>query len=455
MTHTMGPRIGGPMRQAAIGFVFVLLAAVPTAGAAQSPLRPLEVHTQSAVPPDDLDFGGRVAARGTVVVASGSTPGGVAEMAFWKRSGGAWTRTSIPGPFPGFDAAPVATDGVSVYRAIPASPSGLTLQSLSTAGIGATASGATVGPRGLVWETVYASGQTSTEADGLAATVLAFGNFAIGPALAVTWRDLQTSPLQAQSHLVILANLGALWAVEHSLTLPQAGALQVAIDDHRLALGIPGLDQVQVYERVPSPSSSTWQLRSTLFAPPNAIGFGESVALSGSRLAVGAPRTELCVVPPTIGCGPRGQVYFFERQGGGSWVAAGSLLSGLEGVPIDAELGTSVALSEDGSRLAVGAPGWPHDEAEGGAAGQGAVLVAHEPAGASPLWRQTALATSAPPELDRLGAAVAWADDDLFGGAPQHLVAGRISGAMLRFSEEIFSDGFASGDVSAWSQSTP
>ncbi|MFY0599644.1 MAG: cadherin domain-containing protein [Cyclobacteriaceae bacterium] len=128
-------------------------------------------------------------------------------------------------------------------------------------------------------------------------------------------------------------------------------------DGTRLAIGIPGEDTngataggetgaVRVYE-----FSTNWTLLGAEIAGVEDLSaFGSSVSLdqTGTALAIGASAFA------NGGFSPVGQVTVY-RYNGGSWEAKGSTLSTFTGTG-NQVLGASVSLSNDGNRLAIGAP---------------------------------------------------------------------------------------------------
>lgn len=159
--------------------------------------------------------------------------------------------------------------------------------------------------------------------------------------------------------------------------------------------------------------------------------FGRSLALSGdgNTLVVGAPFEDSA----QAGIGgdgldddapAAGAVYVFERDAAGRW----SQQAYLKGSDTEAGdvFGRSVALSEDGDVLVVGAPGWGNSEADD-LAGSGAVYELVR--GADGGWSEQA----------RLQASNA-EDGDLFGGS----VALSADGRTLAVGAE-WEDGSASG----------
>jgi uncharacterized repeat protein (TIGR01451 family) len=150
---------------------------------------------------------------------------------------------------------------------------------------------------------------------------------------------------------------GSTWAIQAELdnagtATHDAFGSASALEDTTLVVGAPADDTVSgrdsgaayVYERV----GTAWALRQKLVPPPGTPGvyswegprFGTSVALSGDRLAIGAPHAR-----------QQGRVFVFARAAG-TWSLAAEL------APSDpssyADFGTAVALR--GTRLLVGAP---------------------------------------------------------------------------------------------------
>lgn len=109
-----------------------------------------------------------------------------------------------------------------------------------------------------------------------------------------------------------------------------------------LAIGTFGKGEVKVFELI----NGIWsQVGSTLVGnnPGDRFGFSLSLSSSGSFLAVGARFI-------TLGNNQPGSAYIFENQGG-NWVQVGSQIFGV--APGD-QAGFSVAISQDGYRVAVG-----------------------------------------------------------------------------------------------------
>lgn len=114
----------------------------------------------------------------------------------------------------------------------------------------------------------------------------------------------------------------------------------------------PGPGVVRVYDNV----NGAWiQKGSDLTGPANLSLFGESVSISasGSRIAVGAPETLVDELTPE----GKGFVRVYEwSDDSNSWVRLGSDPNPLSGLSAGDGAGKSVALSADGSVVAFGAP---------------------------------------------------------------------------------------------------
>ncbi len=149
---------------------------------------------------------------------------------------------------------------------------------------------------------------------------------------------------------------------------------------------------------------------------------GDSVAISGTTIAVGAPQHTVA------GHQGQGAVYVFSEPASGGWRNARQTaeLTASDGTAGD-ELGYSVAIS--GSTIAAGAP------AHGSG---GAVYVFSQPT--SGRWRsatQTAELTASDGSVgDELGDSVGASGPTIAAGAPEHTVAARGGqGAVYMFSE--------------------
>jgi FG-GAP repeat len=164
----------------------------------------------------------------------------------------------------------------------------------------------------------------------------------------------------------------------------------VAADGDVVAVSVPGENSVWVMRR----SDVGWTREAILTGDGGPAEFGASLALAGDTLAVGAPLN---------GANVTGAVYLFVRTGT-NWAQ----LRRLEPLVRNSRFGAAVALSGSTGFVAVGAPGESAEEGAayvyprlGETAGQEARLLASN-RGAG----------------DRFGAAVAFAGDKLWVGAP-------------------------------------
>ncbi len=121
----------------------------------------------------------------------------------------------------------------------------------------------------------------------------------------------------------------------------------LSADGNIVAIGTFGQGTVKVLELI----NSTWtQIGNTLVGNSSGDFFGCSVSLSGdgTRLAVGAR---------FISVNQPGSAYVFENQGG-NWL---QIDNQIVGVGLDDQAGSSVALTKDGSKVAVGSTGNDND----------------------------------------------------------------------------------------------
>ena len=189
-------------------------------------------------------------------------------------------------------------------------------------------------------------------------------------------------------------------------------SISLAASGNRIAIGAPGNDgtgqtagHVRVYDR----SGSTWvQVGSDIDGEAADDYSGRSVALSadGTHLAVGAPKND--------GADPdAGQVRVFQWTGA-EWTGVGD---DLDGDQSNGQAGSSVALSEDGSRVAIGSPG----------TGAGRVQV-FQWTGAA--WIQVGVDTSGEDSDDFFGYSLALSGDGtaFASGAPNNTDAGSKAG---------------------------
>lgn len=156
----------------------------------------------------------------------------------------------------------------------------------------------------------------------------------------------------------VYARTGTTWALETTLTAAGATtsfgyAAAVSDDGARIALGDPAFNsgaaqsgRVLVYARV----GTLWTVEATLTdpgAPQVSDLFGQALAMSadGTRIAVGCPGDDALGVNA-------GGVFVFHRSSAGAWTS--EVVPPPTGVAAGDQLGSSVALSADGLRLASG-----------------------------------------------------------------------------------------------------
>jgi hypothetical protein len=151
-------------------------------------------------------------------------------------------------------------------------------------------------------------------------------------------------------------------------------------------------------------ADGSWSAAGTVTAEAGEAGerFGASLAVEGSRLAVGAPGRAM----------RKGAVYVFGRTTDGSWKQEAMLIAA-RGTD-NAGLGSALALK--GDRLVVGAPGAVVIAGPGG--GTAGAAVVYDRSAAAGTWRERA--TLMPFQLagGRFGTTLAYAGSELWIGAP-------------------------------------
>ena len=126
-------------------------------------------------------------------------------------------------------------------------------------------------------------------------------------------------------------------------------SVSLSSDGNRLAIGTPWNDDNSGHVRVYEWSDSTWtQLGADIDGDATAqyTGFSVSLSSDGNRLAVGAPWSH-----GNGGYSGHARVY---QWSGMAWTQLGA---DIDGEAASDDSGSSVSLSSDGNRLAVGAPG--------------------------------------------------------------------------------------------------
>ncbi|MEE4270231.1 MAG: WD40 repeat domain-containing protein [Thermoanaerobaculales bacterium] len=283
------------------------------------------------------------------------------------------------------------------------------------------------------------------------------------------------------------------------------GALAISADGSRLAIGAVGFDgigsdagAVRVYEWVPGTSS--WiQLGSTIHGEEAHDFSGSAVDISsdGSRVAIGASGNDgngtdsghvrvfgwndpswvqlgsdidgpgnysggsIVAISPdgsrlAVGAplfsgthGESGHARVFGWDGPLSdWVQLGQDIHGEADFD---HFGTRVALSSDGSRLAAGAPG--SDNTNGSNAGRVQVFDWDDPS-----WVQFGQNIDGEAEGDVSGTSLAFASGGsllAIGAYYNDNANGDDAGHVRTYSSAIFCDGFESGGTGGWSSVTP
>jgi hypothetical protein len=203
------------------------------------------------------------------------------------------------------------------------------------------------------------------------------------------------------------------WLQTQKIMIADAGVWafgwSIAMEGSRAAIGAKGAaslgdkGRVFIFER----EDGLWVQKAKIAPSIDNLGdwFGASVDLDGDRLVVGAPKNGT------------GRAYVFDRQGDGTWVEQALMVPQVFS-PTGDDHGTSVAV--DGDTVAVGAIGHDDPYLHGGA-----VYVYERTEG---LWQHTQKLTSPPiNSLPRFGQCLALDGDELLiGAATNHTV---LSGA--------------------------
>jgi hypothetical protein len=303
--------------------------------------------------------------------------------------------------------------GASWAPGTPLVPAGLVPGDSYGIAVALTASTAVVGaPYRLgtgvawVWTGSGSSWTIQAELDNLGtATADAFGSASAleDTTLVVGAPNDDTVSGRDSGAVYVFERVGTAWALRQKL-LPPTGmpgnypgdgprfGTSVALSGDRLAVGAPDARQqgrVLVFTR----TAGTWSLAVELAQsdPSPYAAFGAAVALHGTRLLVGAPAAD---------SGTRtGAVYAFEETGG-SWVPRQKLVS----LATANGLGAALAMAPSGTIALAGAPD------------SGSASVLGLTAGT---WREVQrLAPETPDSPGDFGRALALSDTDAFVGAP-------------------------------------
>lgn len=238
-----------------------------------------------------------------------------------------------------------------------------------------------------------------------------------GQAVALDGNTLAIGHPQAMTASIgevdVYVRVGSTWLFQQKLVPSglNAGARagsSLALQGDRLVIGAPNqlsgnnlfVGRAFVFER----SGSTWTQKATLESPapiPSGV-FGTSVALDGSRIAVGA-------IGEPFTNGVWGRVHTFTGSGT-SWSFEQTLI-GSDTSQQNVAFGTSLAL--EGTRVLVGAPG--RNIPVSGGPGAGALMLFEHSGGT---WSEAAvLWGSQTANPDRFGVACALAGDLALGGS--------------------------------------
>jgi hypothetical protein len=207
------------------------------------------------------------------------------------------------------------------------------------------------------------------------------------------------------------------WDVEATFDPPEDDDLyarSVSVDGDTAAIGAPGddvrgLDAGAVWVHVRT-ADGVWLFQSKITAADGTPGdeFGESVAIDGNLLIVGAPEA-----------GVAGRAYVFARGETGAW----SQQAVLNPSSVEAGAGYGEAVAIQGTTAVVGRPN----------VGTGTVEVFER--NLDGLWvRTTVLPTTTAAENDAVGAALAIDGDTIIVGAALDDTAGAEAGAAYVFS---------------------
>ena len=165
--------------------------------------------------------------------------------------------------------------------------------------------------------------------------------------------------------VMVFAACGLLVATSHASALPIGAqvdgdidgkaffegsgfSVAISVDGKRVVIGAPGSTGNKGLVRVYDLIGGTWtQIGSDIFGEASQDRFGHSVGISddGTRIVVGAPKN-------SGSASEAGHVRVYDLIGG-TWTQIGS---DIDGEAINDNSGSAVAISDDGTRVAIGAP---------------------------------------------------------------------------------------------------
>ncbi len=390
-------------------------------------------------------FGNPVAVSGDTMVigAPGDATGGDASGAayIFERIAGMWVeqiklKKDTPVSFDGFGQA-VATNGETVF-------------------VGALGDNEVSTSAGAVYVYRKVGGVWTFEDRLLASDAETFDNF--GRSLAITGSTLvvgaegddtacPADPFCNSGAAYVFEEIGGTWTEDDKLVPSDTEegdffGRVVAIDNTTIVVGAEEEDSggsnagaAYVFEN----NGGVWMEEDKLLADDGAAddNFGSGVAVAGTTVVIGSRRDD-------DGGNASGSAYVFD-QIGGLWTQSQKLTAS------DASIADNFgsAVSMQASTIVVGAPSDDHGGFNGAGSVYRIILTG------STWIQEQKLITADSRDSQNFGNAVALDGDELAIGAFGDDDVGAESGAVYLFVGTIFSDGFESGDTTAWSGSVP
>lgn len=284
--------------------------------------------------------------------------------------------------------------------------------------------------------------QKLTAADGTTNDLFGWSVALAGDRLVVGAEEANVDVNDAQGAAYVFERTGGVWQQVHKLV--ESTAIQnqaeygasVAIQGDWIVVGAPAAYSAQhgrayVYQRDeggPGAWGLVAELEDDIF--DSNAGFGDSVALDGDLLVVGAR-----LLDRVAGSfDNEGGAYVFRRDETNYWDQVGKLFR--TGAQDNERAGSAVAL--EGTRIVMGAY-----SVDGAGIARGAACVFENPTGTRNGWTQTAeLVASDAMDLAYFGSAVAVQGGEIWVGAHGHAAS---NGRAYRFAEDL-------GGPGAWGQ---